>query len=144
MKKNIKWILRALIFPVFFLNVQCALMFLISPEGYAPGFELSGEIGSVVVRGFGILFLMWNVPYFFALVQPMQNFTSLSEAFIMQLIGAVAETLLLFTISASHPMLRASITRFAYFDTAGFLFLAAAWLIGAYSNGVIGVRRKGV
>ena len=57
------WLGRILIGLVFLWNVQCAVAFLVAPATFAPGFELSGAAGEAAVRGMGVLFLMWNVPY---------------------------------------------------------------------------------
>jgi hypothetical protein len=78
---------RVLISLVILVNLQCAVLFLVGPVRYAPGFQLSGEVGGAVVRGFGVLFLMWNVPYFVALWHPVRHWISLLEAVAMQFIG---------------------------------------------------------
>src|SRR5512137_977255 len=89
------WAARGLIGLVFFFNVQCALLFLAVPQAYAPSFELSGPVGEGMLRGLGILFLMWNVPYAVALWNPHAHRTSLYEAIAMQAIGVLGETILL-------------------------------------------------
>ena len=63
---------RLLIGIVFLWNVQCGMVFLLWPERYAPGFELTGAPGAAAVRGLGVLFLMWNVPYAVALWNPLR------------------------------------------------------------------------
>ncbi len=85
------WISRLFIGFVFFFNVQCALAFILFPKAYAQGFELAGAVGDGVVRGMGILFLMWNVPYFVAFTHPIRQRVSLYEAVIMQAIGFFGE-----------------------------------------------------
>ena len=40
----------------------------VAPATCRAGFELSGAAGEAAVRGMGVLFLMWNVPYAVALV----------------------------------------------------------------------------
>ena len=57
------WTARLIVGVVFFFNVTCALEFIARPGAYAPSFELSGLPGEVMVRGIGILFLMWNATY---------------------------------------------------------------------------------
>jgi hypothetical protein len=124
------WLARILIGLVFFFNVQCALVFLVAAPAYAPSFELGGAAGEGMVRGLGLLFLMWNVPYALALWNPARYVISLLEAVVMQAIGFFGETALLFTFSAGHPVLRASIERFMLFDGSGLaLLLLAAWLV---------------
>src|ERR1035437_4336550 len=91
------WLARLLIGWVFFFNVQCAIAFLAAPQLYAGLFELSGPPGEGMLRGLGLLFLMWNVPYAVALWNPARQRTSLYEAIVMQAIGVLGESLLLAT-----------------------------------------------
>lgn len=122
------WLARLLIGIVFVVNVQCALLFLADPAAYAPSFELSGPPGEGMVRGMGLLFLMWNVPYAVALSHPARRRISLYEALAMQAIGFFGETLLLAGFPAGHPALVDAVGRFVVFDGAGLglLVLAAA------------------
>ena len=124
------WLARVCIGLVFFFNVQCAIVFLVAPAGYAPSFEMAGTVGEGMVRGMGLLFLMWNVPYAVALWNPLRWRWSLLEAVVMQAIGFFGETALLFTVSPDHTILRSSVERFMLFDGSGLvLLLLAAWLI---------------
>jgi hypothetical protein len=121
------WLARIPVLIVFIFNIQCAVLFLLWPARYAPAFVLSGSAGDLVVRGMGILFLMWNVPYFVALLHPVKHITSLKEAAAMQFIGGFGETLLY--LNAVSPVLRGSIARFMLFDWGGLILLIAAlWL----------------
>lgn len=123
------WIGRVLIGAVFLMNVQAAVLFLWQPENFAPSFELDGVIGAATIRGIGILFLMWNVPYFVALLNPVKYRISLYEALAMQAIGVVGETMLLLTLPSGHPILESSILRFVIFDSLGLLaLLVAVWV----------------
>jgi hypothetical protein len=123
------WAGRFLIGLVLFFNVQCALAFIIAPDVYSLGFELSGAVGAGMVRGLGILFLMWNVPYMVAMMDPVRRRISLYEAVAMQAIGFAGESLLLITFSAGHAPLRATVLRFIIFDGCGLVaLLMAAWL----------------
>ena len=82
-----------------------------------------------MVRGLGLLFMMWNVPYAVALWHPVRCRVSLVEAVTMQTIGVTGETLLLATLPAGHNVIQASITRFIIFDASGLvLLLVAFWL----------------
>jgi len=117
------WIARVLIAVVLFWNLQCAVAFLAFPEGYAPGFELEGEPGSVAVRGMGILFVMWNVPYVVALWHPLKHRCSLVEAIVMQALGVVGESWLWATLSPGHDALRLTAWRFTLFDGIGLVLL---------------------
>jgi hypothetical protein len=114
---------------VTFLNLQAAIYFLIKPEDYAPGFELSGIPGIAMVRGVGLLFLMWNIPYLVALVNPVKHFTSYLEAVAMQAIGVVGETTILLTLNGIHQGINASVTRFIIFDGGGFILLIVGLLL---------------
>ena len=129
-QKMWEWIPRGLIGFVFIFNVQCGLVFILSPQTYVGGFELSGPPGEAVVRGLGILFLMWNVPYAFALWQPYRNRHSLIEAVIMQAIGWTGETAIYASLEAGHAVAQQTLLRFIVFDGTGLIaLLAAAWLV---------------
>jgi hypothetical protein len=121
---------RLLIGMVFFFNMECALLFLATPGLYAGGFELQGETGNAIVRAFGILFIMWNVPYAFALWHPVRYKISLIQAAAMQTIGLAGESWLLWSLTGEHPLLRQSVVRFIIFDAGGLAALALAlWLV---------------
>lgn len=115
---------------VFVMNVQAGIDFYFNPGKYTTAFELSGVSGDISVAGVGLLFLMWNVPYAFALWNPIKNKISLVQASLMQFIGVVGETTLLYRFSnQDHPFLASSIKRFVYFDSAGLIFLLLATII---------------
>lgn len=114
---------------VIFWNIQAALLFILNPEPYIPSFQLSGIAGKAVVQGFGILFIMWNVPYFFALLNPITHRISLIEAILMQGIGVIGESILRFSLPAEEIVLRATVNRFILFDATGLVILIVAfWL----------------
>jgi len=126
------WSARILIVLVIAWNLQAAFAFLFSPQAFAPGFELSGIPGQAAIRGIAVLFIMWNVPYSLAAWHPRRHFLSLKEALVMQALGLVGETSILFTLPAGHALLQSSILRFISFDAAGFVALALAfWLVRA-------------
>lgn len=116
---------RLLIGLVIFFNLQAAVLFIISPAAYSAGFEVGGVAGEKLVQGMGILFLMWNVPYMYALIDPLRHRTSLHQAIIMQAIGVVGETTLWLTLPSGHPAMESTVIRFAIFDGSG---LIALWL----------------
>ena len=123
------WLSRLLIAYVLFVNVQSAVLFLLQPEAYAPGFELSGAAGAGMLRGMGLLFLMWNVPYAVALSHPVRRRVSLYEAVVMQAIGLFGETFLLLSLPSGHPTLVDSVGRFILFDGIGLgVLVVALWL----------------
>ncbi len=122
------WPPRLLILPVTAWNLQAALAFTLQPESFAPGFMLSGVPGAAAVRGVGILFLMWNIPYLAALWHPQKNLLALKLAAAMQAVGLLGELYLLSTLTAEYATLAASIIRFVAFDGIGLLLLLAALL----------------
>ncbi|MFU8826619.1 MAG: hypothetical protein ACNA70_03925 [Brevefilum sp.] len=129
------WVARLLIAIVLFWNLQAAVQFMFNPAAFAPAFQLQGVPGRAAVAGYGILFLMWQVPYVFALLHPVRFKVSLWSALIMQTIGVIGESILLTTIPAEYPLLRSSIVRFIIFDGAGVpILLTALWVIRHQTN----------
>jgi hypothetical protein len=120
---------RILIGFVLLINIQCALYFIIFPSNFAPAYELTGIPGNAAVQGFAILFIMWNVPYAFAFINPIRYKISLFEAIIMQSIGLAGESLLWFSIPSEFVILRKSILRFILFDGGGLIALLSALMI---------------
>lgn len=123
------WVARSLIGIVLFWNLLAAFQFIINPQRYIESFQVEGIPGQTAIIGFGILFLMWQVPYIFAFIHPIRFKNSLWQALIMQTIGVLGESVLLTTIPGSYHILRDSILRFILFDGAGFLILIFALLI---------------
>jgi hypothetical protein len=123
------WLARFLIAVVVTWNLECALVFWLNPGGFAPGFELAGLPGAAAVRGFAVLFVMWNIPYLVALWHPQRHRLSLWEALAMQTVGVIGESFILFSLPAGHALLHASLLRFITFDAAGVVFLIGAVLL---------------
>ena len=124
-------ITRILIGLVFLANIQCALVFLINPSSYIFGFGLEGVAGEQIVRALGLLFLMWNVPYAFALTNPIKRRVSLIEAVLMQAVGLIGETGILWFGGPYPSPIESTLTRFILFDGIGLIFLLIAlWLAG--------------
>ncbi len=121
------WVARVAVGAVFVLNVQCALQFILCPERYSGGFELAGVPGETAIAGLGIAFLMWNATYPLVLWDPRRHRTLFGVIIVQQLIGLVGESWLLLTLPAGHDALAASIARFAAYDGAGLLVMAAAF-----------------
>ena len=120
---------RLLIGLVAFFNLQAAVLFIINSAAYSAGFEVSGIIGEKLVQGMGILFLMWNVPYIYALIDPIRHRTSLHQAIIMQAIGVAGETILWLTLPPGHPAMESTVIRFGIFDGSGLIGLwVALWI----------------
>lgn len=129
-EKSRLWLTRGLISLVTAWNLQAALVFTLWPERFVAGFELSGGVpGTAAVRGTGVLFVMWNVPYLVALWHPRKFRLALGIALAMQLVGLVGESLILFNLPQEYALLRESIVRFISFDASGLALLAVAfWL----------------
>lgn len=120
---------------VFFLNIQAGILFYLKPDVYASAYELSGMPGNVAIAGTGLLFLMWNLPYAFALLNPYKYRTSLIQALMMQAMGVVGESLILSRIPLDqHLILRQNIWRFIIFDGVGVLFLILAFYLVWQNN----------
>ena len=120
------WLARLLIAAVIAWNLQAAFSFLMDPDAYAPAFELGGVAGAAALRGMAVLFVMWNVPYLVACFQPRRHRLSLWEALVMQIVGVLGETFILFGLPAGHILLAGSLIRFIAFDAAGLPALGAA------------------
>ena len=114
---------------VFVMNVACALEFILRPGLYVGGFELSGEVGRVIVQSFGILFLMWNAAYPPVIWRPEKQRTLFAIILIQQWIGVVGESWLYFSMDASHAALRTTGLRFMIFDGIGLILMGVAFLI---------------
>lgn len=114
---------RFIIGLVLLVNLQSAFSFIFAPHLFAPAYELIGIPGETAVKGFGVLFVMWNIPYIVAFINPIRFRTSLLEAIAMQALGLAGESYILFGIPDSHSTLIDSILRFIIFDSAGLLGL---------------------
>ena len=123
------WLGRILIGAVVFANLQCALAFIINPSAYVQAYELTGIPGLNAIQGFGILFIMWNVPYMVALFNPHKHRLSLLEAISMQAIGLCGESYLFFKLPSDYAQLASSILRFILFDGIGLVALLIALLV---------------
>jgi hypothetical protein len=125
---------RLLIGIVTAWNLQAALAFIFSPAGFVRAYELSGVPGEAAVRGIGVLFLMWNVPYLFALADPIRHRLVLTICLLMQLTGLAGETYILLTLPSGHEILGSSVLRFILFDGVGLALLAFAWHMNRRSD----------
>jgi hypothetical protein len=128
------WLARVLIFTVIAWNLQAALVFLLSPEVFAPGFELGGIPGAAAMRGIALLFVMWNVPYLVACWHPQKHSLALKEALAMQSIGLLGESWIYLSLSEEHAVLQSSILRFITFDAAGLALLVIAFVLARQSK----------
>ncbi|MGQ9467152.1 MAG: hypothetical protein ACUVXE_05160 [Anaerolineae bacterium] len=133
------WLVRLIVGTVFFFNVTCALAFIARPWDYVPSFEVSGPPGEILVRGMGILFLMWNATYPPVLVRPDRQRTLFAIILVQQAIGLVGETAMWVALPPGHPALWSTGLRFIIFDGAGLVgmgltFWALVRETGRYST----------
>lgn len=128
---------RLLILLVLLSNLSAALPFFLRPEDFVAAFELEGEVGAVMVRSVGLLFLMWVVPYLPALLAPGRHRVCLWVILAQQSLGLAGETWMWLT-TAGHPALRATGARFILFDSAGLALLMAAFFLGRGQSGRTG------
>lgn len=136
------WTARITVAIVFALNLQCAMAFIVSPDTYAGAYELSGEVGSAMVRGLGVAFLMWNVTYPLVILEPREHKTLFAVVLVQQLVGLVGESFILLSLEG-HPLLASSITRFIIFDGAGLLLMGIAFILVLHSEGGCETSRRG-
>jgi hypothetical protein len=108
-------------------NLSAAIPYLIDPAAYAGAFELSGVPGAAMVRGLGILFLMWNVTYLPVIADPLRQRTLFGIVLIQQVIGLAGELWILASLPPGHAALAASGQRFVIFDVIGLALLGLAF-----------------
>jgi hypothetical protein len=123
------WSARIAIAAVMAWNLSAAVPFVLSPAAYAPGFEVSGAGGEALVRGLGILFLMWQVPFVPAILNPRRYRACFLCILAMQAIGVAGESAIMAALPAGHAALRATGWRFIGFDAAGLVLIAAAYIV---------------
>jgi hypothetical protein len=123
------WFARAVVSVVLALNLSAALGYLVMPDRFISGYELEGAVGRVVVQGFGILFLMWNVTYPPVVINPVRERTLFIIILLQQTIALVGESLLLISVPIGYVALVRTGVRFILFDGAGLLLMAAGFLL---------------
>ena len=123
------WVTRLALAVVFCFNVGCGLVFVARPEAYAPGFEVTGVAGETLVRGIGVLFLMWNVTYPLAIWNPWRYRWLFLIVIVQQAIGLAGETWMLLTLPPGHAALATTGRRFAAFDGGGFVAMLVTFIL---------------
>ena len=123
------WFARAAVTLVCTWNLTAALPFVFNPAGYLHSFELAGGgIGAeALVRGLGIAFLMWQIPFLPVIWHPGRGRTCFLCVLGMQLVGLLGESVMMATLPAGHAPLRATGWRFILFDGAGLLLMGLAY-----------------
>ena len=129
-----RWIARAALVAVLIANLSAAIPYVVRPADYVAAYELAGVPGEAVVRGFGILFLMWAVPFVPAIFDPVRNRVALVCVLAMQVIGLAGESLMLVTLPAGHDALRATGLRFIVFDGIGLIVLGIAYRVTQHAT----------
>ena len=128
---SLLWLARIVVGVVFVINVSCAIAFLLRPDRYAPGFELTGVQGRIMVQAIGILFLMWNATYPLVVIHPHRYRPIFAVVLVQQAIGVLGEIWLLASLPAGHPALWATGVRFIVFDGLGLIGMGILfWLLG--------------
>jgi hypothetical protein len=101
----------------------------IAPRAYASAFELDGVVGEAIVRGIGILFLMWCVAYIPILGNPGRHPALLGVVLAQQVIGLMGESWILASLPPGHAAFSATALRFIAFDGAGLALLGLAFVL---------------
>ncbi|MBN1231652.1 MAG: hypothetical protein JXA19_07320 [Anaerolineales bacterium] len=122
-------IARILILILLVINLQVAFAYFLHPADYTFSFELTGTPGIAVVQGYGVLFIMWNIPAILAILHPQRHRSALIAAILMQVVGLVGELFILVSIPEGYPIARATIHRFVFFDSTGVVLLLFAFFL---------------
>lgn len=124
------WGARIAVAVVCTWNLTAALPFVLNPAGYAHSFEVGGAGmgGEVLIRGLGIAFLMWQVPFLPVIWRPGRERTCFICVLGMQLVGLVGESIMMVVLPAGHLPLHATGLRFILFDGAGLLLMGLAYV----------------
>jgi hypothetical protein len=64
----------------------------VGTEAFLSSLQLETIPGRIAIAGYGILFLMWQVPYNFGLLSPVKFKVSLWQALIMQTIDIASDS----------------------------------------------------
>jgi len=120
------WAARVAVGLVLVSNLSAAIPYLLHPDRYAAAFELTGVAGAAMVRGLGILFVMWSAAYLPLIAHPDRHRVLFGVIVVQQVVGLVGETWILASLLPGHAALTASGLRFIAFDGAGLVLLLLA------------------
>jgi hypothetical protein len=122
------WAARIAVTLVLIANLSAAIPYALDPDRYATAFELGGAAGAAMVRGIGILFLMWCVVYVPVIAHPDRHPALFGVILVEQVIGLAGEAWIVASLPPGHDVLSATGLRFVVFDGVGLalLFLALA------------------
>jgi len=98
------WAARIIVLLVCCWNLTAAIPFVLDPSGHVRSFEVSdcGVGGELLVRGLGVAFLMWQVPFLPVIWRPGRNRVCFCCLLGMQAIGLAGETLMLAGLPDGH------------------------------------------
>ena len=139
------WIGRAIVATVCTWNLTAAVPFVLNPANYTRSFELAdcGIGGEILVRGLGIAFLMWQVPFLPVIWHPGRQRTPFLCVLGMQVLGLVGESIMMASLPGEHAPLRATGWRFILFDGAGLLLMGLAYG-SLHWKRILGKKKKAV
>jgi hypothetical protein len=123
------WAARLVLALVFCCNISCALAFIFEPAAYTAGFEVTGVVGEVLIRGIGILFLMWNATYPLVIWHPVRYWQLFLIVMAQQAIGVAGETWLWLTLPPGHDPLVLTGQRFIIFDAWGLVMMVVTFAL---------------
>jgi len=133
------WSARVVVGAVFAANLQAAVVLLMQPDRHAAAFELGGEAGAAMIRGLGVLFLMWNATYPPVILRPHAHRGLFAIILAQQGIGIAGEAWIWASLSPAHAPLRATGLRFLTLDGLGLLAMAGAfWGLARRGGGEAG------
>jgi hypothetical protein len=123
------WAARIALLLVLTANLSAAVPYVLNPSDYASAFELSGAAGTAMVRGIGVLFLMWCAAYIPVIACPDRHPALFGVILVQQVIGLAGEGWILASLPAGYTALLATGLRFMVFDGAGLALLILALML---------------
>jgi hypothetical protein len=110
-------------------NLSAAVPYVLSPGRYAAAFELSGVAGVAMVRGLGVLFLMWCAAYVPVIACPDRHPALFGVILVQQVIGLAGEGWIAASLPPGHAALSATGLRYMTFDGVGLALLVLAFML---------------
>jgi len=127
-----RWLLlsRIIVAVVMTWNLSAAIPFVLHPESYTASFGVQGGGigGMVLVRGLGVAFLMWQIPYLPVIWHPGRHRTCFLCVLGMQLVGLLGETLMMVNFPPGYLAVKATGWRFILFDGSGLILMGTAYI----------------
>jgi hypothetical protein len=123
------WAARIAVTLVMIANLSAAIPYALDPDRYATAFELGGVVGAAMVRGIGILFLMWCVAYVPVIAYPDRHPALFGVILVQQVIGLAGEAWIATSLPPGHDVLSATGLRFMVFDGVGLALLILTFML---------------